>query len=112
MNLDDEFESAAAVREYCDKVRAVTHRMGVELSIASEELNAALREIPGNVLAFGLDTRYRAKQVSKHLEHAADAQKECAAAAVRTYAAFRRHFRGELELANGKQPKRHFSFKD
>lgn len=111
---DDDFASASAVRTYCNNVRNATHRMAVELSLAADELKAALVEVPGNNLMFGVDSKYRARQVSKHLEHAAESMAAVAAGAVRTYAAFKRHYAPELAIANGRKPKprRQFDFED
>lgn len=107
-----EFTDNIAIRDYCNRLRLVSHRLGVEVAIAAAELNAALGQIPGNQLALGLDSRARARLVSMHLHRAAEAQTASAAAAVRAYASFRKHFGPELDAVNrNRRPRPKFEFK-
>ncbi|HEY9474811.1 MAG TPA: plasmid transfer protein TraA [Mycobacteriales bacterium] len=109
---DAEFTDNIAIRDYCNRLRLLSHHLGVEVAIAAAELNAALGQIPGNQWALGLDSKARARLVSMHLHRAAEAQTAAAAAAVRAYASFRKHFSPELDAVNkNSRPRRTFQFK-
>jgi hypothetical protein len=109
---DAEFTDNLAIRDYCNRLRLVSHHLGVEVAIAAAELQAALGQIPGNQFALGLDSRVRARLVAAHLHRAAEAQTAAAAAAVRAYASFRKHFQPELAAVNrNSRPRKRFEFK-
>lgn len=105
-----EFTNNKAIREYCERVRKATHILGLELAMAAAELEAALSQIPGQTGYLGVDSKVRARLVSRHLKSASDAMRSCAAAATRTHGSFRKHFEMELNQAGRKAPKPKFAF--
>jgi hypothetical protein len=76
-----------------------------ELRIASEELKAALKEIPGagNALLLGADQKIKARIVAHHLVSAAEGIEHTCASLVRCFLSFEKHF---LVPANGSRSTR------
>ncbi|WHT21902.1 hypothetical protein N8J89_12815 [Crossiella sp. CA-258035] len=90
---DVELFSASSLRDYCNNARLLIRPLHHELLIASEELQAALSEVPGgHWAAMGVDQKVRARLVAKHLRHAAEGVELVSANVVRTYLSYRKHF--------------------
>lgn len=95
---EPQFRTAADVFDYCEELRKLALAIATSLDFAQGELAAVLADV-GTPMASS-----RALLVSRHLGHAADAQREIAKSARRTITSFRRHFSAEIEAAN--RPKR------
>lgn len=85
---EPEFMSTSSLREYCQNGRNLIRPLANELHIASEELKAALKEVPGGPV----ETRWRARVVAAHLGNAAHGVELTCAGLVRTFLSFERHF--------------------
>lgn len=102
-----EFAGTSALRNYCENARLLIRPLAPELRVAAEELNAVLREVPGqSPYLAGLDSRVRAARVSNHLLRAAEGVEATVAQLIRTYASFERHFLVPNEVA--RRPKKQF----
>ena len=101
------FLSTSQVRDYCENGRKLIRPLANELRIASEELKAALKEIPGqSPFLLGADSKVRAVIVARHLEHAAEGVEATCAGLIRTWLSFEKHF-----LQEHKTRKRAFDLK-
>lgn len=90
-----EFHATSEVRKYCEDGRKLLRPLSNELLLASEELRAALREVPtgrGGAMAGRVDSRYQARIVAAHLKHSADGVNTAVAGLVRTWLSFERNF--------------------
>lgn len=88
---EPEFVSASSLRLYCERGRQLIRPLGPELHIASLELRAALREIPGDRIG-NVDSKVRARIVAAHLHHASQGIEAAVTGLVRTYLSFEKHF--------------------
>lgn len=110
---EPEFFSTTAIRDYCGNARLLLRPMHHELMVAAEELEASLRFVKSvDPKAGGLDSRVRAKLVSRHMRNAADGILVAQTSMIKTYLSFRRHFVRELDAAGASAPKprREFRF--
>jgi|SRR5699024_2556906 len=90
---EPEFLSTSQLRKYCEDGRTLIRPLGNELRIASEELQAALKEVPsGSPSMMGQDSRVRARLVAAHLRRAADGVDATVAGLVRTFLSFEKHY--------------------
>ncbi len=90
---DPVFVSSSSLRDYCENARTLIRPLANELRIASEELNAALLEIPsGNPEYLGVDVKFKARRVSKHLEVAAEGVEVTCGQLIRTFLSFEKNF--------------------
>lgn len=90
---DPEFMSTSQLRKYCEGGRTLIRPLGNELRIASEELQAALKEVPsGNPGMFGQDSRVRARLVAAHMRRAADGVDATVSGLIRTFLSFEKHY--------------------
>lgn len=107
---DANIRSTSQLRDYCNNGRLLIRPLANELRIAAEELQAALKELPGgNVYLLGTDTRVRARIVASHLRHAAEGVEATCGSLVRTFLSFDKHF---VQSENAKNPKRIFNINE
>jgi hypothetical protein len=88
---DPNFQSTSHLKAYCEHGRQFLRPVANELRIASEELKAALKEIPGDRIG-NVDSKVRARIVSAHLLHAAEGVEMTCAGLVRCFLSFEKHF--------------------
>lgn len=101
------FTKTSEIRDYCENGRKLIRPLANEFRIASEELKAALKEIPGqSPWLLGADSKVRAMIVARHLEHAAEGVDATCAGLIRTWLSFEKHF-----LQEHKTRKRAFDIK-
>lgn len=101
------FTKTSEIRDYCENGRKLIRPLANEFRIASEELKAALKEIPGrSPYLLGADSKVRAMIVARHLEHAAEGVDAAVAGLIRTWLSFEKHF-----LQEHKTSKRAFDIK-
>ncbi|MER6500201.1 plasmid transfer protein TraA [Streptomyces sp. NPDC001455] len=89
---EPDFNNTEDVRAYCNHVRALMLQAAIELAIGSKILEARLAQaqaLPGDTV---VQTRMRAKRVSRKLKKAADGATAAAKSAVGAYAAFNREY--------------------
>ncbi|MCX4549457.1 plasmid transfer protein TraA [Streptomyces sp. NBC_01500] len=92
---DPEFTSPAAVRNYCNGLRALMTGLSFELSMAAEIMKGTLSQVPDpDGRPFG--SKMRARKVSRKLLKSADAAKSAAVSAAATYAAFSQEYQEEI----------------
>lgn len=92
---DPEFTSPAAIRNYCNALRALMTTVSFELAMASEILKGTLSQVPDpDGRPFG--SRQRAGRVSRKLMKSADAAKAAAVNAAATYAKFAQEYEEEI----------------
>lgn len=107
-----EFVSSSSVRLYCENARKLFHPLYHELHVSAEELEVALRFVKSvDPKLGGMDSRVRAKLVSRQLKQAATAMEVASKSAVGTYMAFLKHFAPEVSQQRQKS-RRTFEFDD
>lgn len=105
-----EFVSSSAIREYCERARKLFHPLYHELHVSAEELEVALKFVKSaDPKAGGMDSRVRAKLVSRQMKQAAKAIEAASKASVGTYMAFLKHYSPEVSQARQKS-RRRFEF--
>lgn len=106
-----EFVSSSAIREYCERARRLFHPLYHELHVSAEELEVALKFVQSaDPKAGGMDSRVRAKLVSRQLKQAASAVEAASKASVGTYMAFLKHYSPEVAEARKKTQRKKFEF--
>ncbi|MEV8225029.1 plasmid transfer protein TraA [Streptomyces sp. NPDC079167] len=108
---DPEFFTNDDVRNYCEAARAAFIQLSFDIAMASEVLNAVLKEVPdAEGKPFG--SRMRARRVTRRLSKVADEAKSAAKNAAATYAAFQREYSPEMQHnpRARQQPGRPFDF--
>lgn len=106
-----EFVSSSAIRQYCENARRLFHPLYHELHVSAEELEVALKYVrSADPKMGGMDSRLRAKLVSRQLKHAATAIEVASKSTVGTYMAFLKHYSPEVSEARKKQSRRRFEF--
>lgn len=106
-----EFVSSSAIRQYCENARRLFHPLYHELHVSAEELEVALKYVQSaDPKAGGLDSRVRAKLVSRQLKHAAAAIEVASKSAVGTYMSFLKHYSPEVAEARKKTQRKKFEF--
>ncbi|QEU71977.1 hypothetical protein CP967_08355 [Streptomyces nitrosporeus] len=108
---DPEFFTNDDVRNYCEAARAAFIQLSFDIAMASEVLNAVLKEVPdADGKPFG--SRMRARRVTRRLSKVADEAKNAAKNAAATYAAFQREYSPEMQHnpRARQQPGRRFDF--
>lgn len=98
---EPEFFSTSQLRTYCMNGRNLLRPLHNELAISAEELQAVLSQFRGSPYALGVDSRVRAKLVSAHLRHAADAVAVASGSLIKTFQSFTKNYEAELH------PERH-----
>lgn len=88
---EPDFISISSVRLYCERARTVIRPMIGELEVASSELWAVLREIPGERIG-NVDAKVKARLVSRHLKASSNALNVGVVELVRTYQSLLKHF--------------------
>lgn len=105
-----EFVSSSAIREYCERARKLFHPLYHELHVSAEELEVALKFVKSaDPKVGGMDSRVRAKLVSRQMKQAAKAIEAASKASVGTYMAFLKHYSPEVSQARQKS-RRRFEF--
>ncbi|MGW5818059.1 plasmid transfer protein TraA [Streptomyces noursei] len=92
---DPDFSSPAAIRKYCNDLRAVMFGLSIEIAMAAEILDATLAQVPdpeGKMLG----SKLRARRVSGKLRKAAEASVNVAKGAAATHARFAQEFEPEI----------------
>lgn len=108
-----EFVSSSSIRQYCENARRLFHPLYHELHVSAEELEMALRFVKSvDPKLAGLDSRVRAKLVSRQLKQGAAAIEVASKSMVGTYMAFLKHFNPEVAEARSKGKGRRFEFDD
>ncbi|MFC0540655.1 plasmid transfer protein TraA [Kutzneria chonburiensis] len=108
---EPEFYSSSQIRDYCNRARLALRPLHNELHISAEELQAVLKHVSSaNPQVFGLDSRFRAKLVAKHMHHAADAIEVATVSIVRCYASFRQHYVKPMSERDKSPQRRQFDF--
>ncbi|WP_433868455.1 hypothetical protein [Saccharopolyspora sp. CA-218241] len=106
-----EFVSSSSIRAYCERAREKFRPLYSELHVSAEELEAALRYVKSTDPKLGgLDSRVRAKLVSRQLKQAAAAVEVASKSSVATYMAFLKHFNPEVAAARKRGAGRRFEF--
>ena len=82
----------AAFQAYGHQLTALAQRWGVELEIASVDAEAAMSSMKGHLLLFGLDSKVRARRVTKRLKRARDLTAALAEQGEMFHRAYRKHF--------------------
>ncbi|MEV0089127.1 plasmid transfer protein TraA [Saccharopolyspora sp. NPDC050642] len=105
-----EFVSSSAIRQYCENARRLFHPLYHELHVSAEELEVALKYVKSaDPKLGGLDSRLRAKLVSRQLKQAATAMEVASKSTVGTYMAFLKHYAPEVAQRRQKS-RRTFDF--
>lgn len=92
-----EFVSSSAIRVYCENARRLFHPLYHELHVSAEELEVALKYVKSvDPKLGGMDSRVRAKLVSRQLKQAAAAMEVASKSMVGTYMAFLKHYAPEV----------------
>ena len=106
-----EFVSSSAIRQYCENARRLFHPLYHELHVSAEELEVALRFVrSADPKLGGMDSRVRAKLVSRQLKQAAKAIEVASKSTVGTYMAFLKHYSPEVQEARQRSRRRQFQF--
>jgi hypothetical protein len=104
---EPDFTDSRALRIYCNTVRRTLHQAAMHIHVAASELEAALRTVPvtdtSRMTARSVQRR-RARQVSRHMKHAAECMVAGSSAAVRTWGEYRRVFLQEGAPVRGRRP--------
>ena len=66
--------STTELRQMCEGGRQLFSICADRLSVTAAELNVLLRQVPGNPLLLGLDSRAVARRITKHLIRAGELQ--------------------------------------
>lgn len=66
--------STSELHAMCENGRQLFNICGDRLSVTAAELNVLLRQVPGNPMLLGLDSRAVARRITKHLVRAAELQ--------------------------------------
>lgn len=90
-----EFTSPAAIREYCNTLRAAAVTLSFEVAMGAEILKAVLATVPDPEGRMG-GAKIRAFKVSRKMQRAADELRNAAKLAAATYAQFQQEYEGEL----------------
>ncbi|WP_370591403.1 plasmid transfer protein TraA [Saccharopolyspora montiporae] len=108
---EPDFVSSSAIRKYCENARKLFHPLYHELHVSAEELEIALKYVrSADPKAGGMDSRLRAKLVSRQLKHAASAVEVASKSAVGTYMAFLKHYSPEVTESRKKNSRKKFEF--
>jgi len=108
---EPEFYSSSQIHNFCNKARQLMRPLHNELHISAEELQAVLKHVTSaNPQVFGMDSRFRAKLVAKHMHHAADAIEVATVSVVRCYASFRQHYVKPMSERDKSPERRPFKF--
>lgn len=70
--------SSSELRALCESGRILFNTASDRLSIVAAELNILLRQLPGNPVLLGLDSRGVARRVTRHLVRASELQTSAA----------------------------------
>lgn len=106
-----DFVSSSAIRQYCENARKLFHPLYHELHVSAEELEVALKYVrSADPKAGGMDSRLRAKLVSRQLKHAASAVEVASKSTVGTYMSFLKHYSPEVAESRKKKAGRQFKF--
>ena len=97
-------ELAAFVR----KANALARDFAHELEIAAQDLQTNLGSQRGNPVAFGVDSRAKARIVARHLKAASECVREARMRITKTEASYRKHFVVEIDAAAGRVKGRQF----
>lgn len=87
-----EFETGSDIRRYLETTRKLSRAISMELLFSSQELEAALKELPAGAGEGRLAMRKKAKAVARHLRRAAEAQQLVGVQATRTWGSLHKHF--------------------
>jgi hypothetical protein len=104
-----EFDGAAAVAAYSKALRDHGRALAAELDASAEEIEVTLARQGGHPLLMGVDTRMRARRVSRRLRRASELAGGIALEGVRFNAEFRHQFEPVIEPAK-KRTKKDFDF--
>jgi hypothetical protein len=80
--------STSELRALCESGRLLFNTAADRLSIVSAELNILLRQLPGNPVLLGLDSRGVARRITRHLVRAAELQTSAARSMKDTWFAY------------------------
>ena len=105
-----EFTGAESIREYVNALRALCRDLSCELEFAAGELNEVLKQQSGHPLLMGIDTRMRARRVSRRLERASMLAGAGAVEAVGLWMEFRRQFADVIRDRKGRKDPRSFNW--
>lgn len=100
--MSDALTDNLALIEWCEQSRRVLHAGALELGISASELEAKLRRVSGGVLIAGMSARYRAHQVSKPIQQAAEALVVASRYIITANNRFQAAYSPELEAAGYK----------
>jgi hypothetical protein len=91
---DIEFEGSLgeAFKKYSQTAEKLAHAFSMELELAEAEARAAISELKGHPLLFGVDTRFRARQVTKRLARMRELVDGIGTEARKFERDYRRHF--------------------
>ena len=85
--------------EYATALYAISRAWSLELAMAAADAEAAMTELHGNPLLFGLDARIKARRVAKRIKRAQELANGLAEEAEKFSKAYMRHF---VEAANAR----------
>jgi hypothetical protein len=85
---------SAAFQAYSAELYALARCWQFELDMASSDARAAMEQLHGHPLLFGLDARVKARRVARRLKRAQSLAHGLAEEAVRFNQSYRRHFLG------------------
>lgn len=93
-----DFDDSEQFRRWLNATRMRLRTLSMEMHMAAAEATAALGEIPAppGTLVSKSVRRRRARRVTRHMSHGAEAVLDGATAMVRTWGAFRREYAAEL----------------
>jgi len=80
--------STTELRTMCEQGRLLFNTAADRLSVISAELNILLRQLPGNPVLLGLDSRGVARRITRHLVRASELETAAARAMKDTWFAY------------------------
>lgn len=92
---EPDFTSPAAVRHYCNSLRALMTGMAFEIAMGAEIMQGVLAQVPDPQGRIG-GSKVRAWRVSRKLAKSADAARDAAKNAAATYAKFAQEYEEEI----------------
>lgn len=83
-----------AFKDYSEELYALARHWQFELDMAASDAQAAMEQLRGHPLLFGVDTRLKARRVARRLKRAQNLAHGLAEEAKRFNTSYRHHFLG------------------